>query len=508
MAIDKVFMRRIVVGGILMAIALGVLAMNKSNKGIDPKYVGTYVQGSVDSRAQLFLFDDGYFCFTFMGGALDSMKVGRWYADSEADTIELQEIRPASNPHPILARRLNRLNENLIGINFDGYSLSQAHSSAYALSDKDEIPTHLKLLFSPGKYNWSETYALPLMDKSKAKYLFIADKKIEGDEFDDKTSTLRVSQYDLSGYDAIRVAFDRVQSEPLMKGQAALNDGKLYLGHEFFGTKEALDAEMAGEVHQHCIAPVIAKMKSQAGAGDKAPRDLTLQGVLLKPMKTFELPDSMISGPPKFADEDTDDSVTEPTDDWEQLIETEQKMLKSSLENAKKDFDQTDAFLGLSKSILGKKNRLAQQLPKVLEYQSELLVDIVGAGKYEHGKKLFNYIIQNTFPLVKEYFGRNMPYTVSVLASQGMILANVLKDHDIANTVFDTLLKGWYDIKTHDNTTLIYNIACYYAVNSQTKDMLKAIREARKRGTKPEQFLKDTDFKVYWQNPEFKKAIE
>lgn len=481
--------------------------MNESND-IDINFVGQYSQGSVDSRADLYLLDDGYFCFTFMGGSLDAIKIGRWRKGNKADTVELEEMRPVSNPHPVLAKQLDRLETGMIGINFDGYSLSEAHLAAYAITTNNEDPKQLQKLFPLGKNNWSGTYALPLMEQAKAKYLFIADKKLERYEYPDHPGPLRVSQYDISGYDAIRVGFDRAESEPLMNTQATLKGGKLYLGRDVFGQKKELDAETESDVRQEGIAPILAKLKAQGTDKPDGHRSLAYNGVLLKPMKTFELPDSVVSEGAQFADEDHDEVSTQPTDDWQELVEQEKNRLATSFEKAKADPDHAKDFLDLSKRILEKKNRLAQHLPVVMEDQAELLVKILEKGNNQQGKELFYYIVDNTFPLVKQILGAKMPYSVSIVASQGMILANIMKDSGIADTVFNTLLKGWYDMNTHKNGTLIYNMACYYAVNSKTSEMLEAIKQARKHGKKPEQFLKDVDFKAYWSDPKFKKAME
>jgi hypothetical protein len=65
-----------------------------------------------------------------------------------------------------------------------------------------------------------------------------------------------------------------------------------------------------------------------------------------------------------------------------------------------------------------------------------------------------------------------------------------------------------FDITTHKNATLIYNLACFYALNHKKTEMLEAVKQARKRGKPVKQFMDDTDFKDYLKDADFLTALK
>lgn len=464
-------------------------------------FVGMYVQRSVDAQSQLFLLDDRTFCFTFMGGALDLIKVGRWHRTKEKGVLNLQEERVKSQIHPAFAKKLDRLEGGMIGINFDGYTLSEAYSPAYAISGSNVVPDKLTPLFSDENTSWSQTYALPLIEMDKARYIFIGD--IEVDKYGKPKQQVRVTQYKLEHYDAVRIGFNRIQAEPPMNVNVSIEGNILFMDGSRFGVKDELDAETIKEVREQCIKPILQQADNEES--NKHQGNKKIKGKMLVPTKTFYMSSGAISGNPIF--ENADEKSTTETDSFSGMIELEKLQLQASFKGAMDKQGHVDDYLNLVKKISEKKNRVKRHIPQIVEDYAHLLVKIVGSGDYRYSEKLFFYFVENVYPHTKGYENDEMSYAISMIASQGLIITTPLKNTKISTIVFEQLLGDEYDINTHSNATLIYNMACYHAVNNNVQEMLAAIKQARKRGKPPGQFLKDTDFKRYWNDPEFLMAI-
>jgi hypothetical protein len=58
-----------------------------------------------------------------------------------------------------------------------------------------------------------------------------------------------------------------------------------------------------------------------------------------------------------------------------------------------------------------------------------------------------------------------------------------------------------------NNTTLLFNLACYYALNRDKEKLILYINLARQHGKSAEYFLNDTDFNYYLNDQDFLYAI-
>lgn len=466
----------------------------------EAKFVGMYTQRDVDTQAQLFLLDDNTFCFTFMGGSLDLLKAGRWNAGKAEGTISLHEVRLDKPIYPALGLNIDRLGPLMVGINFDGYSLSNAISPVFAVTSTDKQPMSFRPIFPNESASWAQTYALPLMPPEIAKYFYIGD--IELDKYG-KPKRLRMLQYKIGKHDAIRIGFNNVQSDPPMNVSAKLVNNVLQLGRDKFGATHPLEANMITEVKEQCINPAMHHEKN-SDATNPVQRQLPLNSEILAPIKSFSLDVSAISGAPLF--ETKDESTPTATDSINDQLESEQKQLQTLLKNATDEMLKIDEFLIFAKELAGKK-RIKRHAPIVVKSYAELLVVITAKGNLAESKKILQHFMDNIYPLILNVKNDGMSYSVSVIASQGLIMAVALKDAEISKVVFDKLLGDKFDIVSHRNSTLIYNLACYYASNNNKQAMLDAIIQARKRGKLPKQFMSDTDFKNYWSDADFLNAI-
>jgi len=460
-----------------------------------------YTQGGMESQAQLFLLDDKTFCFTFMGGSLDLIRAGHWKKTTAEATINLQETRPETQLYPAIGKNLDRLGPPMVGIYIDGYSLSNAHSPVFAVTSTDDQPATFRPLFPSGKSNWSGTYALPLMPPEKAKYFFIGD--VEIDKYN-RPKKLRITQYKIENYDSFRIGFDEIQSDPAMNSNAQLINNVLQMDGGKFGSKVPLNQNTITDVREQCIKPILFPESGQSKQGDSLGQQ-SAKVEMLKPIKSFSLDVSAIEGEPIFADGDKD--ATKGSDTLEDMIEAEQTQLQAAFEGANNGAQPIDNFLKLTNDLAGKK-RIKRHAPLVVKLYAELLVNQVGKGQFPVSEKLFFNFVENIYPVMQSVKNEAMLYSQSVIASQGLIMTVATKNDEIRKVVFEKLLGEKFDIATHPNRTLIYNMACYYATINNKSAMLDAIKQARKRKTPAKQFMADADFKNLWKDAEFLEAVK
>ena len=186
---------------------------------------------------------------------------------------------------------------------------------------------------------------------------------------------------------------------------------------------------------------------------------------------------------------------------------TEEEQLQSAFDRALADIETLDKFLNLAKSFSGKERRVKSHVPLTVNLFARLLVEVVGKSNFPVSEKLFFYFMENIYPATDGVQDEAMSYSLSVIASQGLIISVAIKNSRISKVVFDKLLGERFDITTHENRALIYNLACFYSKTNNKSAMLEAIKQARQRGTPPKQFMDDLDFKNYRSDVDFLKAV-
>jgi len=100
------------------------------------------------------------------------------------------------------------------------------------------------------------------------------------------------------------------------------------------------------------------------------------------------------------------------------------------------------------------------------------------------------------------------PYT-GVCGYKTNLIANALalgiqsNDARIIGFVFDRMMGREFDVTSVENTSILFNLACYYAITGVTEKMQEAMRLALAHGKSPEDFRREKDFSAYWQDREF-----
>ena len=123
---------------------------------------------------------------------------------------------------------------------------------------------------------------------------------------------------------------------------------------------------------------------------------------------------------------------------------------------------------------------------------------------------LVRHYLKEVHPYIGHYSkDPGQPYNITVIASQTLAIYGQLppQDKDLVPAVMATLIGPKFDPTKQTNGTLMYNLACHYAVTGDKPHMLESITAARRLGKRQEQFMADSDFEKYWKDAEFLKVL-
>jgi hypothetical protein len=133
-------------------------------------------------------------------------------------------------------------------------------------------------------------------------------------------------------------------------------------------------------------------------------------------------------------------------------------------------------------------------------YTTKLMIKYIENQRYRGALIVFDSYVDSILP----YAG--LSDKSSDVASHGIILSVYLDDVSIFNKVNKYLLDENITEEIN-NTTLLFNLACYYALNRDKEKLILYINLARQHGKSAEYFLNDTDFNYYMNDQDFLYAI-
>jgi hypothetical protein len=183
---------------------------------------------------------------------------------------------------------------------------------------------------------------------------------------------------------------------------------------------------------------------------------------------------------------------------------------------------QTELFLAYEESLfqynpdkfLAKVNQL-KQLNAIADYAvplgyyfANLSLMLNAKGRFPENNKLFTQYFLLHQDITRNQVDELQQKNLMVLAAQGIYLGSNSMNPDLNKKVIATFVEQNFDLEQETNRVFLFNIACHYAVNHNKPQMLKIINRAIALGKNPDDFLKDNDFKDYWQDPDFLKAIK
>jgi hypothetical protein len=133
----------------------------------------------------------------------------------------------------------------------------------------------------------------------------------------------------------------------------------------------------------------------------------------------------------------------------------------------------------------------------VADIFTKLIILEMKNRNFSAGKELIIFYIDKLVPLV------GVDEKTTDISSNGLVLSIHSKDEELSQIIFNKLIGEEFKVEEAKNEILVYNLACYHAIHKQKKPMLEAIAQALKLGKKPEQFVKDSDFKLYLEDEDF-----
>jgi len=166
------------------------------------------------------------------------------------------------------------------------------------------------------------------------------------------------------------------------------------------------------------------------------------------------------------------------------------------------------AFLQIAQDLAQDLQRVQGDASDITHAYAQLINHFNGREDFAASSRLVRHYLAQVYPSMGKYQRDDKQvYNVGVIASQTLAFAMRTNERDLAEAVMTTLIGQGFDPAVQTNGTLMYNLACYYALTSDKARMLKAIANARRLGKQPAQFLRDTDFDRYRQDAEFLQAV-
>lgn len=158
-------------------------------------------------------------------------------------------------------------------------------------------------------------------------------------------------------------------------------------------------------------------------------------------------------------------------------------------------------FISISKKIATKTQFSKNLAYEMAFYTSGLLVKSFEAGDDEISKKLFYNYVDNLYPNIG-----GCGFRTNIIGNSLNLAINT-KDDKIADIIFSKLLGKNFKIEDIPNDRIIFNLACYYSLHGEKEKMLEAVHFSLKSGRKKSDFLGERDFKQYWNDSDFLKAM-
>ncbi len=130
------------------------------------------------------------------------------------------------------------------------------------------------------------------------------------------------------------------------------------------------------------------------------------------------------------------------------------------------------------------------------------------AGDFDASAQLVRHYL-DVHPALAGHEDPSVAYNSGVVASQALAFAiHRPQERALVDAVMAQLVGPAFDPATESNTTLLYNLACHYALRGEVERMLEAVAAARARGKPAAQFMADADFAHWHGDARFLRALE
>jgi hypothetical protein len=147
--------------------------------------------------------------------------------------------------------------------------------------------------------------------------------------------------------------------------------------------------------------------------------------------------------------------------------------------------------------------------PHLTAAYARLINQFNGARDFVSSATLVRHYLAQVHPHIGHITGDNgLAYNQGVIASQTLAFAIHSPQHrDLVDGVLTTLIGLDFDPQQQTNGTLMYNLACHYALAGDKPRLLQSAAAARRLGKPGAQFMADKDFERYWADAAFLQVL-
>lgn len=185
----------------------------------------------------------------------------------------------------------------------------------------------------------------------------------------------------------------------------------------------------------------------------------------------------------------------------------EQSQLWIEFERAKAGRHALADFILATNNIVRVSGAINEHRVLLTQHTNNLLNHFTAAKDVVSAREVLTNYIDIVHPVIRQDANDDVVMNFQILASNGLALGTILRDAAFQDKVLASLLGENFALDHIGNATLMYNLACLYATRTQKDQMLAATERAVRMGKLPHKFLADEDFKAFWGDPDFRKAL-
>ncbi len=191
------------------------------------------------------------------------------------------------------------------------------------------------------------------------------------------------------------------------------------------------------------------------------------------------------------------------------LIKYEKAKLWADFERASKDKKYLPEFLQATADVAEHSQQVLAHGVLLTQQVNDLINIYTDRNEIDAQRQVIEHYIRKIYPPLKRAGIKRDEGSenLEIIASNSLALALALRDAEFQVLILDSLLGKNFDLMALENATLVYNVACYYAVNRQKQKMLPAARRSLQLGKKPEQLKEDRDFSAYLEDEDFLQIL-
>jgi len=175
--------------------------------------------------------------------------------------------------------------------------------------------------------------------------------------------------------------------------------------------------------------------------------------------------------------------------------------LEEQFNLAMSSITEVNNFIVKSRKIVKKSSKTNLLSYNLANYTTKLIIQYISLKELGLAYQISENYIDKLFPKLGHH-----EKTYDVI-SNSIVLGIYRNDKVFCEKVLEKLLGENFDILSLTNEILLFNLACYYAVYKNKKDMLIAIKQSIKYGKTAFQFSTDEDFKAYYNDEDFLKVL-